>query len=96
MGEEQLDASQRHFQLPQPDGAAAAAIKNQFLAACFDERAGAKPVGQGSGQGLAICHAVVERHGGSITFETEMGVGTTFVVRLPLETPDAPPVEVLS
>jgi hypothetical protein len=33
---------------------------------------------------LAIAHAVVvQRHGGVITFESEVGVGTTFVVRLP-------------
>jgi hypothetical protein len=35
---------------------------------------------------LAIAHAVVvQRHGGVITFESEVGVGTTFVVRLPLD-----------
>jgi PAS domain S-box-containing protein len=44
-----------------------------------------KGVGKGTGQGLAIAHSVVvQRHGGSITFETDMGVGTTFLVRLPL------------
>ena len=42
-----------------------------------------KEVGRGSGQGLAISRAVVERHGGALTFDTEMGVGTTFYVRLP-------------
>jgi PAS domain S-box-containing protein len=43
-----------------------------------------KEVGRGSGQGLAISRAVVERHGGALTFDTEMGVGTTFYVRLPM------------
>lgn len=44
-----------------------------------------KAVGKGTGQGLAIAHSVVvQKHGGSITFETEMGVGTTFIVRLPM------------
>lgn len=44
-----------------------------------------KQQGRGSGQGLALCHAiVVKKHGGSIGFESEPGVGTTFVVRLPL------------
>lgn len=44
-----------------------------------------KPVGQGTGQGLALARAVIERAGGELTFETEMGAGTTFFVRLPLE-----------
>lgn len=44
-----------------------------------------KEVGKGTGQGLAIAYSViVDKHGGSITFDTEEGRGTTFVVRLPL------------
>jgi len=44
-----------------------------------------KPVGQGSGQGLALCHAVVVgHHGGSIDCESEYGHGCTFIIRLPL------------
>jgi signal transduction histidine kinase len=47
-----------------------------------------KEVGKGTGQGLAIARSViVEKHGGTIAFETEAGVGTTFIVRLPLSTP---------
>ena len=49
-----------------------------------------KEVGKGTGQGLAIAYSVVvEKHGGQITFETEMGAGTTFIVRLPLDPPEA-------
>jgi PAS domain S-box-containing protein len=44
-----------------------------------------KEVGRGTGQGLAIARAVVvEKHSGTLTFETEVGVGTTFSVRIPL------------
>ncbi|MBI2297352.1 MAG: PAS domain S-box protein [Armatimonadetes bacterium] len=44
-----------------------------------------KPVGKGSGQGLAIARAViVERHGGTLNFETTGGRGTTFTIRLPI------------
>lgn len=44
-----------------------------------------KDVGRGTGQGLTLARAaIVERHKGTITFETEPGKGTTFIVRLPL------------
>jgi PAS domain S-box-containing protein len=44
-----------------------------------------KEVGRGTGQGLAIARQiVVERHGGTITFDTHRGRGTTFHVRLPI------------
>jgi PAS domain S-box-containing protein len=44
-----------------------------------------KEVGRGTGQGLAIAHSVVvDKHGGSLTFETEAGKGTTFIVLLPI------------
>jgi two-component system, NtrC family, sensor kinase len=44
-----------------------------------------KEVGKGTGQGLAIAYSVVvDKHGGTIHFETEEGRGTTFIVRLPL------------
>jgi signal transduction histidine kinase len=47
-----------------------------------------KEVGQGTGQGLAIAYSVVvDKHGGSIAFETEEGHGTTFVISLPLSPP---------
>lgn len=44
-----------------------------------------KEVGLGTGQGLAMARSViVERHKGTLTFETEVGRGTTFIIRLPL------------
>ncbi|HEY0457207.1 MAG TPA: ATP-binding protein [Verrucomicrobiae bacterium] len=44
-----------------------------------------KEVGKGTGQGLALAHAVVvEKHGGTIHFECPEGKGTVFVIRLPL------------
>ncbi|MBZ5592154.1 MAG: PAS domain S-box protein [Acidobacteriia bacterium] len=45
-----------------------------------------KEMGRGTGQGLAIAHAVVvTKHGGTLDFETEEGQGTTFIIRLPIE-----------
>ena len=44
-----------------------------------------KDVGKGTGQGLAMARSViVDRHKGSLSFETEIGRGTTFIIRLPL------------
>jgi PAS domain S-box-containing protein len=44
-----------------------------------------KEVGRGTGQGLSLSRdIVVKKHRGSLTFETEDGVGTTFIIRLPL------------
>jgi PAS domain S-box-containing protein len=45
-----------------------------------------KEVGKGTGQGLALAHsAIVNRHHGQLWFDSEVGVGTTFHIRLPLE-----------
>jgi len=50
----------------------------------FDPFFTTKEVGRGTGQGLTLSRTiVVERHGGSLTFETRPGQGTTFFVRLP-------------
>ncbi|PQO45508.1 sensor histidine kinase [Blastopirellula marina] len=52
----------------------------------FDPFFTTKPVGKGTGQGLAISYSVVvEKHGGEIDFVTEEGEGTTFFVRLPMD-----------
>jgi len=59
-----------------------AAIRHRI----FDPFFTTKPVGSGTGQGLAIAHnVVVEKHKGAITFETEEGKGTTFIIRLPVD-----------
>ena len=51
----------------------------------FDPFYTTKEVGKGTGLGLLIAYAIIEKkHGGKIRFETEVGVGTTFFFRLPL------------
>jgi signal transduction histidine kinase len=53
----------------------------------FDPFFTAKGVGMGAGQGPVIAYnVIVEKHDGTISFETETGVGTTFIIRLPIET----------
>jgi two-component system NtrC family sensor kinase len=44
-----------------------------------------KPRGEGTGQGLPLVRATVERHGGTLRFETAQGVGTTFILSFPVE-----------
>ena len=45
-----------------------------------------KPVGSATGQGLSLAHSmVVEHHHGRIGFESQLGVGTTFTIALPLD-----------
>ena len=54
----------------------------------FDPFFTTKEVGRGTGQGLAIARSVVvEKHQGALTFETELGRGTTFTIRLPIGPP---------
>lgn len=45
----------------------------------------------GSGLGLAITQEIIIRHNGSVNVESEVGVGSTFIVRLPVKTPPAGP-----
>lgn len=59
-------------------------IPEAVRARIFDPFFTTKEIGKGTGQGLAIAHSVVvDKHDGTIHFETEEGKGTTFVIRLP-------------
>lgn len=60
-------------------------IPQENLDKVFDPFFTTKEVGRGTGQGLAIAHTIViEKHGGSIDVHSTVGVGTQFIVRLPV------------
>lgn len=61
-------------------------IPDEIRSRVFDLFFTTKEVGRGTGQGLAIVHnIVVDKHGGTIDFQTKEGEGTTIIVRLPID-----------
>jgi signal transduction histidine kinase len=62
-------------------------IAEENLSRIFELGFTTKERGVGSGIGLAICQRIVQDHGGSMSVESEVGEGTTFTLRLPLEPP---------
>jgi len=59
-------------------------IEPHHLEHIFDPFYTTKPVGQGTGLGLAICYQIINQPGGSIRAPSNVGVGTRFIVALPI------------
>lgn len=65
-------------------------IAPEHLNRIFEPFFTTKDVGKGTGLGLSICYDIVHKHAGELTVESTVGVGTTFIVKLPI----IPPPEV--
>jgi signal transduction histidine kinase len=76
-----LDGEHVEIRIRDTGGGVPEAIQKRI----FDPFFTTKAVGKGTGQGLAISHDVIAtKHGGTITLEVEPGVGTTFIIRMPI------------
>jgi two-component system NtrC family sensor kinase len=58
-------------------------IRPEDLARAFDPFFTTRAPGQGTGMGLAVCHGIVKRHGGTMSLDSTLGKGTTVTLRLP-------------
>ena len=60
-------------------------IPPEILAQIFEPFLTTKETGKGVGLGLAVSKTIIDRHGGEITVQSEVGKGTTFTITLPVD-----------
>jgi signal transduction histidine kinase len=60
-------------------------IPPDVLPKIFDPFFTTKAVGKGTGLGLAVCYKIVENHGGKLEVQSKPGLGTRFILVLPVQ-----------
>ncbi|NUO63060.1 MAG: response regulator [Gemmatimonadaceae bacterium] len=63
-------------------------IAPEHLSRIWDPFWTTKVEGEGTGLGLSVVHGIVSAHGGTIEVTSDVGGGTTFIVRLPVAPPE--------
>lgn len=62
-------------------------IPKEAMDKIFDPFFTTKPVGQGTGLGLSISYGIIQKHGGEITVKSDKGMGTEFIIKVPMGGP---------
>jgi len=62
-------------------------IDAAHLQKIFEPFFSTKPEGQGTGLGLSICYDIVQAHHGALYVSSQPGLGTIFIIELPLKGP---------
>ncbi|MZH02402.1 MAG: histidine kinase, partial [Nitrospinae bacterium] len=59
-------------------------IRKEDLEKIFEPFFTTKPEEKGTGLGLSVSYAIIEKHGGRLEVESELDVGTTIIIDLPI------------
>lgn len=64
-------------------------IRPEIISKIFDPFFTTKDIGKGTGLGLSVSHGIIKSHRGEITVKSELNVGTSFTIHLPIKQPAA-------